>query len=103
MKHATPRQTEPDQMTDLTLSATFANEAQEDIARADEETRSKFKAGWIKSASIDAAARGVAPFNDAVAAGSMPRALPYDCALKVIVALEAAGLKIVRDKKGEAK
>ena len=65
MKHATPRQTEPDQMTDLTLSATFANEAQEDIARADEETRSKFKAGWIKSASIDAAASGVASFNDA--------------------------------------
>ena len=93
-------------MTDLTAATPprtgtdeFARDARESIARADEETRRKFKALWVKSASLEAAASGVASFNDAVAAGRLPRALPYDCALKVIGALEAAGLKIVRDKR----
>ena len=75
----------------------FADDARESLAWADEVTNRKHKKIWVRIAAQEAVASGVLSFHEGVASGGL--SAPLDCALEVIIALEAAGLKVVRDKR----
>ena len=53
---------------------------------------------YLNEAIDDAMASGVAHFQASVAAGYLPRAMPHDGGISVLVALENAGFKVVRDR-----
>ena len=98
MKHDTSHQTGTDHMTDPTPSAKFAARALYSLAQHDAEplTNRLARKVYLADAINDAVASGVARFQASVAAGSLPRALPHDAALNVLVALEDAGFRITK-------
>jgi|TARA_R110000824_G_scaffold13675_1_gene59205 hypothetical protein len=110
MKNDTPHQTGTDQMSKFdfvhnsisTTSETFAARALDTLTQADylldadPRAYRKHRKTWVRIAAQDAVASGVLSFHENVARGG-PSA-PLDCALDVIFALEAAGLRVTRDR-----
>jgi len=85
---------------DSTITDIYAARALVTLARldADPEANSLTRKVAVAHAIDDAMAAGVAHFQASVACGSLPRAMPHDAALNVLVALKAAGFKVVRDR-----
>ena len=83
---------------DSTISDKFAARALDTLAQLDADPQASrlSRAVAVTNAINDAIASGVAHFQASVAAGSLPRAMPHDAALSVLVALEDAGFKITR-------
>ena len=85
---------------DSTIKDLFAARALDTLARldADPESNSLTRQVAVTEAINDAMAAGVAHFQASVAAGSLPRAMPHDGGICVLVALKNAGFKVVRDR-----
>ena len=85
---------------DSTISDKFAARALDTLAQLDADPQASRLSRKVAVAHAidDAMAAGVAHFQASVACGSLPRAMPHDAALSVLVALKAAGFKVVRDR-----
>jgi len=84
-------------MTDQKLSLAYAEKASDLATEADNANVRKHAAGMRSRSAAYAIASGVAHFQECVEAGFIT-GKPYDGALSVLVALENAGLTIVRKR-----
>ena len=83
----------------MKLSTKFAERAINSLDDADSASRPRDRRNANWHAAQYAIASGVAKFQEAVEAGHLPRALPLDGAMSVLVALQEAGFKVTRNRR----
>ena len=84
-------------MTDQKLSLTYAEKASDLATEADNANVRKHAAGMRRRSALYTIASGVARHQEFTALG-LRTGKPYDGAMSVLVALENAGLTIVRKR-----